>query len=143
MGWILCTVSAQSKNNWEICKESKLWGISTYGHYGGIPKAKKGDRLLFWVASEGYAGVGEVTEDCRPPKGPSEAPWPEGMHRYGLIVPMKLLLDMKTKYWVPFKNGRQEITGIAQPVFRRGYKSIPDSQAEIIFEILKKSNKGK
>jgi len=137
MAWILCTISAQSKGNWEICKEAKMWGVSTYANYGGIPKAKKGDHLLFWLAGAGYVGVGKVTEDCRPPFGPSETPWPEGRHRYGLVVPMKLIIDLKKPHWIAFKNGRQEISGIALPVFRRGYKSIQNSQAEPILKILK------
>jgi hypothetical protein len=137
MAWYLCTIAASSKGNWQKCIDSGMWGIATSADNTRIDPAREGDELLFWLAGSGYCGYAKVLENTRKPKDSSETPWLGGMSRYSLVVPMKVVREFKTPLKMKFANGKQELTGILQPYFQRGYMPISDDSAQSVIDLAK------
>jgi EVE domain len=135
MAWYLCTISASSKRNWELCKESQTWGINTSAGYASMDKARKKDNLLFYLATVGFIGFAEVAEDTRPPKSSAEAPWLGGISRFGLVIPLKPIKEFSKPYKLKFIDKKQEITNLDNSMFQRGYMPINDSVGELIVDL--------
>ena len=132
MSWYLCTIASKSKENWKLCKESNTWGIITSSGYSSGDRARKGDRLLFWLGGTGYVGHGEVGEDTRPPLSNSEVPWQGGQERFGLVIPINGITEFATPIFLKFSNRKQEGTKIDQSLFQRGFMPINDSSADVV-----------
>lgn len=126
MTWHLCTIAKGSARNWELCKEVGLWGISSHGKAMRFDRVQPGDHLLIWLAGSGFVAHTRATGPMRRPADRGEAPWPEGLYRYGAVVPIEIELELRTPLWLPFKNSRQELTGLSLFSFRRGFIAIPD-----------------
>lgn len=135
MAWYLCTISSGAKKNWDLCKDSKTWGILTLGGYASKDRARRDDNLLFWLGGRGYVGHAKVIENTRPPLSPKEVPWLGGQERYGLVIPLEEVKEFSTPTMLKFVNRRQEITGIDQSFFQRGYMPITDSIANKILDL--------
>jgi hypothetical protein len=138
MSWFLCTVARSSARNWDLCKEAGLWGISTHGKKINFDRARGGDRLLIWIAGQGYVAHATVTGPMRVPNDPTETPWPEGRYRYGAVVPMDVNLELKEPLLLKFPNQRQELTDISLFQFRRGFVAIRDEAASAAVKAMKK-----
>lgn len=138
MAWYLCTIASTSKKNWELCKQSKTWGIITQGGHGSGDRARKGDNLLFWLGGTGYVGYSEVTENTRAPQSPEEVPWMGGKERYGLIIPLKQITEFDKPIMLKFANRKQAVTNLDQSMFQRGYMPITDVIANDIIALNEK-----
>jgi hypothetical protein len=136
VSWYLCTISASSKRNWSLCKESLTWGISTASGFASSDRAKLGDALLFWVATIGYVGMAQVLEDVRPPNSILEVPWLGGQKKYGLVIPIGNLREFSPPLKLGF-NGRKQIgTELDQSTFQRGYMPISDKAAGFVNQLI-------
>jgi hypothetical protein len=132
MSWYLCTIAATSKRNWELCLDSKTWGISTQSGFASKDMAREGDYLLFWLAKIGFVGFAEVAADTRPPVSSGEVPWLGGATKYGLVVPLKNINQFNPPIKLNFEGRTQEKTKLDQYMFQRGYMPIPDEAANSV-----------
>ena len=135
MTWYLCTISASSKNNWKLSKESRTWGLITTSQYGSGDRARKDDYLLFWLAGTGYVGYGKVAENTRAPKSNSEVPWQGGQERYGLVIPLSEIFEFDPPQLLRFVNRRQQFTELDQSMFQRGFMPITDNAANQVLNL--------
>lgn len=140
MAWYLCTIASTSKNNWNLCKRSLTWGISTRSGYASGDRARKGDYLLFWLGGEGFVGTAEVKEDTRAPISDNEVPWSGGRSQYGLVIPLTNVRIFEKPLKLTFENRVQNKTGLEQFVFQRGYMPISDTAAMTAVSEAKKLN---
>ena len=122
--WFICTLGKSTSHNWDICKEHKIWGIPTNGRNYNLSKAKKGDNLLFYLASVGFLGLGKVTGPMRIPSSREEAPWAGGIYRYGVIVPFKLVTETDSPLKVNFVTNKIADTGVSTTLLRRGFAQV-------------------
>lgn len=134
MSWYLCTISATSKKNWELCKISGTWGISSGPGFASRDRARSGDNLLFWLGSVGYVGTAVVSENSRPPLTDEEVPWFGGRDRFGLIIPFIELLEFHPPRKIGFTGRVQKGTSLDQSVFQRGFMPINDSAANFVIK---------
>ena len=91
-----------------------------------MTQARKGDYLLFYMASKGFFALAEVTGPMKVPTTKEEAPWAGGIFRYGAVIPMKLIFELPTPMKKPFVDNKIEGTAIAANVLRRGFAQIPN-----------------
>ena len=122
--WFICTLSKSTSHNWDICKENKIWGIPTNGRKYNLSQSIKGDYLLFYLASVGFLGIGQVTGPMRIPASKEEAPWAGGIYRYGVILPFKLLREVQDPLKVKFDSNRIPGTGVSTTLLRRGFAQL-------------------
>lgn len=132
MSWYLCTIASTAKLNWQLCRESKTWGIITTNRYSSGDRARKGDHLLFWLAGTGYVGFGQVSENTRPPLSSIETPWEGGKDRFGLVIPLSGITEFTFPIHLKFINRKQQETQIDQNMFQRGFMPINDISAHIV-----------
>ena len=116
-----------------------MWGIATSTGYASNDSARKGDQLLFWISGVGYVGYADVIENTRRPADPGETPWLGGSTKYGLVIPMKMATEIQPPLKLKFEDGRQIGTGILQAYFQRGFMPINDDSANVVIELLSKS----
>lgn len=140
--WFVGAIAKASSHNWDMCKEINLFGISTGGRKVGAGNIKKGDRLLVWLGASGYIATATITGAPRNPVSREEAPWGGGLHRFGLVFPIKVDFEPKAPVWFGFSQGRQEKTGLAQFSIRKGFSSIPDSVGEVAEKLIKTNANG-
>ena len=138
--WFICTLAKSTSHNWDICKEHKIWGIPTNGRKYNLLQAKTGDLLLFYLASVGFLGFGQVTGAMRIPSSKQEAPWAGGIFRYGVILPFNLLREVETPSKVNFVDNKIYGTGVSTTLLRRGFAQVSTQDGLKIQEsfILKK-----
>lgn len=132
MSALLCTISKQERKNWEICRDFGLWGVPHGNKWKvNLTKAKEGDRLLFWIAAQGFVGWGTVTGPMRVPASKEEVPWPGGLYRYAALVPMRVELELTKPLRLRFDERQKQFdTGISVFMLRRGFIHVRDEQAE-------------
>lgn len=142
MTWYVGAIAQASAHNWDLCKEIKLFGISTGGRKVGAGGIAKGDRLLIWLGASGFIATATITGAPRNPVSRDEAPWGGGLHRFGLVFPIKVDFEPENPVWFGFVQGKQEKTGLAQFAIRKGFSSIPDSVGEMAEKLMKQNSKG-
>ncbi len=122
--WFICTISKATSHNWQICKDHKIWGIPTNGRKYNRAQAGKGDYLIFYLASVGFIGIGQVTGPMTIPTSKEQAPWAGGIYRYGVILPFKLLKEVKEPINVKFQANKVIGTSVSTTLLRRGFSQI-------------------
>ena len=122
--WFVCTVSKETPHNWELAKAGAVWGIPTNGRKINMSQTRKGDYLLFYMASKGFFALAETTGPMKVPASKEEAPWAGGVYRYGAVIPMKILLELDVPMKKAFVDNKIEGTSIAANVLRRGFAQI-------------------
>lgn len=136
MSWFICAISGKSPQNWDMCKEIGLYGISSYNakirHEVNV-----GDDLIFWLTKKGFLGSATVTGQPRAPKGPAEVPWAGGIYRFSIVLPFSLDFECKEPVFIPFEKGRQKETGISAFSLQRGFALITDKAGEIATKAMK------
>lgn len=140
MSWRLCTISRESAGNWLLCKEYGLWGLARTPYKIDPDRARQGDGLLFWQSGAGFLGHGIVTGKMYAPLSHEEIPWPGGMYRWGMLVPMQVVYECPSPVHVRFINSKMERTGIAPFALRRGFVSVSDQAAREALEIMKEAD---
>lgn len=140
MGALLCTISKQERKNWEICRDVGLWGVPHGNKWKvNLTKAKTDDRLLFWIAAEGFVGWGTVTGPMRVPTSRDEVPWAGGLYRYAALVPMRVELELKKPLKLRFDESQKQLgTGISVFMLRRGFIHVRDEQADAAIAAMKR-----
>ncbi|WP_149814740.1 hypothetical protein [Serinicoccus marinus] len=136
MSWFLCTIARTSVRNWDLCKEVGLWGVSTHAKKTKLARAREGDRLLVWQSGKGYIATAAVLGPTRPPASAAEAPWPEGLHRYGLVIPIAVDMELERPLYLRFEKNIQERTGLSSFQFRRGFVAVRDDAASAALEAM-------
>lgn len=91
-----------------------------------------GDRLFIWKSRVGYIAEAVITGPGRIPTSRAEAPWPGGVSRFGLVVPIDVVCEISEGIRIRFVNDRQEITGISTNALRFGLAPIMDEAADYI-----------
>lgn len=130
----VCTISRTSPRNWDLCREIGLYGIP--GHKRS-PSAKKGGRIFIWIGGKGYIAECVVTDDPRPPKSRSEAPWPGGLYSFGWVIPFELVLEIKKGVSFPFVGQHQEKTGVSKSGLQRSLALLSAEAVEVISSALR------
>ena len=130
----VCTISRTAPRNWTLCRDIGLYGIP--GH-NRTPNAKRGDRIFIWLGGKGYIAEAVVTEDPRPPKSRSEAPWPGGLYSFGWVIPFELVLEVKEAVSFPFVGQRQERTGVSKSGLQRSLAVLSTEGADVITTALR------
>jgi hypothetical protein len=64
----------------------------------------------------------------------SEVPWQGGSERYGLVIPLTELIEIKPPLLLKFINRKQELTNLDQSMFQRGFMPITDSAANAVLK---------
>ncbi|HVX69861.1 MAG TPA: hypothetical protein VHA79_09245 [Mycobacteriales bacterium] len=131
MAWFVGALSQREPENWDACKLLGLWGVPTNGRRRNIP-AKAGDHLVIWKAGRGYMAEATVTGAARPPASRGEAPWPGGVVRFGLVLPITLVSELQRPIYLPFAGPRQAETGVTKAALQRGLALISDEGGELI-----------
>jgi len=134
MTWYAGAIAKQSAHNWQLCKDVGLFGISTSGRQVAVGKIKTGDKLVVWQSGKGWIGFANVVGDSRQPSGKEETPWGGGIHRFGLVFPIQVEFEPEIPVWLPFKDSKQEITGMPQFAIRKGFSMIADEVGQKILE---------
>jgi len=122
--WFICTLSKEGFHNWELCKQVELWGIPTNGRKKSLPDCKSGDGLLVYAASRGLKAICQIVGTPRIPLGKSEAPWAGGIFRFGLIVPFKLVIELREPIEFPFNDQKLQGTSISTTQLRKGFSRV-------------------
>ena len=142
MTWFVGAISAQSPYNWQKAKDVSLFGITTHGRKTNSSFIKEGDKLLIWLGQSGWIACNQITGPARPPISREEVPWGGGLHRFGLVFPFQIDFETNAPVWVPFKDGRQEKTGMAIFSIRKGFSQLPDEVGKNIYELMKNNLDG-
>lgn len=125
MTWWVATVSKNEPKNWDLCKETGLFGYSR-----GMAKCEPGDHLLVWFGGRGYIGYGVVTGHPRRPASKAEAPWSGGTSRFYSVIPFKMQLELPAGgLYLAFKNNIQEQTGFNTAKLQHSLSVVPDEAA--------------
>ena len=140
MSWRLCTISEQSAGNWALCKEHELWGLARTPYKIDPNRAQQGDGLLFWQSGAGFLGHGIVTGKMYAPDSHDDVPWPGGLYRWGMLVPMKVVYECPTPIRLRFIESKMDRTGISLFALRRGFIAITDEQAEGALQVMKEKD---
>jgi len=141
MTWFVGAIAKESKNNWDLCKEVGLFGISTAGRQHKVGRVKKGDKLVIWMSGQGWISYCEATGDSRIPKDKSETPWPGSQYRFGLVVPIKIIHELTEPKFLNFVDFKQVETGMSQFSIRRGFCAIPDEVGLKILNVITDASK--
>ena len=142
MTWYVAAISKQSPNNWNLCKQVGLFGISTQGRKIGISEIKKNDQVLVWLGGRGFVATASIVSSPRQPKNRDETPWGGGIYRFGIVIPIVVTFEVKEPVWLGFENGRQILTGLSQFSLRKSFSVIPDEVALKALEIMKENLDG-
>jgi hypothetical protein len=135
LSWFVCTIGIKSPGNWDLCKQVGAYGVSG-GH--GRPHAKAEDHLLIWLAGRGYVAEAVVTGPPTVPRTKEEAPWPGGLHRFGFVVPMRVVVEVREPISFPFVGHVQPDTGVSTAQLQRGMAAIADPGAMTVSAALRK-----
>ena len=122
--WFICTISKQSANNWEICKDTGLWGIAASFGKPALGRSKPGDHLVFYKSGVGLVGLGRTTAPMKRPLSREEVPWPGGLYRYGALLPFKLEIDLKEPVKIEFEDRFMKRTTIHGSRLQKGFSAI-------------------
>lgn len=142
MTFFVGAISAQSPYNWQKCKDVGLFGITTHGRKTNSSFINAGDKLLIWMGQAGWVACVSITDKARPPLNKEETPWGGGMHRFGLVFPIEIDFETEKPVWAPFKDGKQEITGMSMFAIRKGFSQIPDEVGNKILKHMQSNLKG-
>lgn len=126
MSWFVCTIAKSSPGNWDLCKQASAYGVPGRR---GRPRVQAEDRLLVWLAGRGYVAEAVVTGPAKVPHTTAEAPWPGGIYRFGYIVPMQVVAEVREPINFPFVNGIQPDTGVSTSQLQRSLALVSDSGA--------------
>lgn len=137
MSWYIGAIAKASARNWDLCKEISLFGISTGGRQVGASSIEPGDKLLIWLGGTGYIAITEIVGKARQPIGREEAPWGGGLHRFGLVLPIKVEFEPNAPVWLGFESGKQVNTGMPQFSLRKGFSRINDDVGKVASEIIR------
>lgn len=126
MSWFVCAIEKSNPGNWDLCKRIGAFGVS----FGlGRPSIKEEDRILIWISSRGYVAEAVVTGPPTKPHTEEEVPWPGGLRRYGYLVPINVVAEVREPLYFPFVARVQPETGVKTAHLQRGIALIPDSGA--------------
>lgn len=103
------------------------------------PNLRGGDSLFVWIGGKGYIAELVASEDPRPPRDRAEAPWPGGQYTFGLIVPFRLILEVKEPVNLRFDGHYQTLTGVSKSSLQRSVAQISSDAATAIREALGES----
>ena len=142
MTWFVGAISSQSPHNWQKCKDVGLYGITTHGRKTNSSYIQKGDKLLIWLGQAGWIACNTVTGPARAPRSKDEVPWGGGIHRFGLVFPFEIDFESRNPVWAPFKDGRQEITGMAMFAIRKGFSQLSDEVGNKVFRLMTENMEG-
>jgi len=142
MTWFVGAIATQSAHNWQLCKDVNLFGISTNGRKVGASNIKKGDKLLVWLGGRGFVGIADIVGPARNPASRDEAPWGGGLHRFGLVFPIRVKFEPSAPVWLGFAGGKQVRTGMPQFSIRKGFSMIPDSVGQLAERIILENKEG-
>lgn len=132
MSWYVAAISKQSTHNWDLCKDVGLFGISTQGRRVNITNVEKGDKILVWIGGKGFVARATINSVPRPPRDKGETPWGGGLHRFGIVIPISVDIEVESPIWLGFKDGKQIDTGMSQFALRKSFSLIDDSVAKKI-----------
>jgi hypothetical protein len=134
MTWYVCTIGRASPGNWELCKQVGLYGIPGGRGLGRSrrPRIEGGDHLLVWQGGKGYIAEAMATGPIRIPNNDSEVPWPGGTYRFTYVVPIEVLLEVKSPLKLSFVGNEQAGTGLPKGKFQLSLASIPDEAAKYV-----------
>lgn len=125
MTWYLCTIGRTTPRNWDLCKEVGLYGLPGRRR----PRVQVGDHLLVWQGGKGYIAEAVVTGSVRSPSSQAEAPWPGGTYRFRYVIPIEVVLEVKSPLKLPFDGNEQSGTGFPKGKFQLSLSAIPDKAA--------------
>jgi hypothetical protein len=137
MTWYAGAIAKESAHNWQLCKDVGLFGISTSGRQVSVGKIKTGDELVIWQSGKGWIGFAHVVGDSRKPTGKEETPCGGGVYRFGLVFPIQVEFEPEEPVWLPFKDAKQEFTGMPQFAIRKGFSMIADEVGKKVLEKMK------
>lgn len=86
--------------------------------------------MLFWLSSQGFVGYGSVTGTPFHPESHDEVPWPGGLYRWAVLIPITIEYECPKPVKLGFVDGRMELTGISSFALRRGFVPISDQAGE-------------
>lgn len=135
MRWHLCTIGQAAPANWDLCKQVGLYGIP--GSRFGRPRAETGDHLLVWQGGAGYIAEAAVTGPARIPNSKKEAPWPGGIYRFEYVIPIEVVLEVKSPLKFPFVGNEQSGTSFPKGKFQRSFAPIDDEAAMYVSAALR------
>lgn len=136
--WFVCTVSKGLRHNFELAKEASVWGIPSHGKNISKTQAKKGDYLVFYLASAGFFAIAELTGPMKNPESKEEAPWAGGAYRYGIVMPIKIRFELLDPVNIGFTNMKVSGTSVGVNALRRGFTRISNGDGELILSHLLK-----
>lgn len=134
--WFVCTVSKEAPHNWGLAKVAEYWGIPSNGRKVSMNQVSKGDYLVFYMASKGFFALAEITGPMKIPASKEEAPWAGGIFRYGVVIPMRVLIELEEPLKKPFIDNKIEGTAIAANVLRRGFVRISNQDGVLMTDAL-------
>jgi hypothetical protein len=135
MTWFVGAISRREPENWEACKSVGLWGVPTSGRKRRV-SVEAGDQLVIWQAGQGYVAHVILTGPARTPADRTEAPWPGGLIRFGLVLPFDLACEVKKPINVPFVGPRQVETGVTKAALQSGFALMSEDGGKLISERL-------
>ena len=89
-----------------------------------MDQVKKGDYLIFYLASKGFIGMASITDPMKKPLNRDETPWAGGMYRYGVVIPFSLEIELEEPLKKPFVEMKVDGTKITATALRRGFAPI-------------------
>jgi hypothetical protein len=78
-----------------------------------------------------------ATGPIRIPNNDNEVPWPGGTYRFTYVVPIEVLLEVKSPLKLSFVGNEQAGTGLAKGKFQLSLASIPDKAATYVSTALR------
>jgi len=141
-------ICSMNKDNWEICKRHKVWGVpeKSGAAESAIKRIKSGDILLFRLfGGIDYFAVWMATSECFEDK--SGGPWKlenkEEKRDFVWQVKMHPLLvdDFVKNVKLSYEKGIDIETGIVTKSYMSGMVEITETQFKIIFKKLIDANK--
>jgi hypothetical protein len=92
---------------------------------------------LVWQGGRGYVAEATVTGPVRIPNNENEAPWPGGIYRFAYVVPIKVVLEVKSPFWLSFVGNEQSSTGLSKGKFQLSFAPISDRAATYVSTALR------
>lgn len=129
---MFCLKGAEAAN-WDICKASRLLGISRQG-VSAAAAVQEGDSVYVWRGGPRDSGLLASAKATGPAIRPTSVPWPNP-ENYSLVVPFSLHEELATPISDSFPSNRRGIRfGIQNTDLQKGFRPVSDESARLLAE---------
>jgi hypothetical protein len=137
--YFLFCIGRGSLDNWDVCKEQRLFGVPA--RLVDAQAVKPGDKWVLYLAGQGFKAHGEITSEARLFDREAETPWSDG-RAYPVRFSIRVTAEYSRPKPYPFPgNWNEDIQIHVLKHLRRSFSRIERWQYERIVSDLEDLNR--